>query len=581
MFTFGYCSSRRKRHTDRLTMPPRPVSHSSSRPGPESQTLTRLFQARSEWDRLAQLSTLLKETQIDLPDFFDSDIGATICREAEQREARLAPGAGNFPPQQRQDSLVAAALSRPARLRAAGARGGGRFLPRGTARLARQRRRTIRRPIRAANCASSGKSSRASTRSRRACRSICASIRRSSRKARAISSRCAAFATRRPTARSFSTPTTRCCCAGSAISCRILLTDKNRVTSPFLNDNRSLLTWLTQWGTSGRCQWDDGAAGRVQPAERAHRAAASSRDRCRHRGGPSASRLDLNFEVVTAAGLREPLENARLFLAPKSDHPRPELELVCVKHCFYRLTERPPRSLMALALKQGIELGRCRRGRAAAAAAAAPLSAFAAAGQGASAAGAVADQILLSSRRGRRAADPPQGAGARRQALRGNGPTTAGRKTQSTHAEFAGGEQDDYIHIAAAGNGRAREGAPRRTARLHRRPRRQRCRNLGRRSRRCRHARLRWPGCAASNSERGELCGRPDNSGWWLILQPRAFPQLLQHWKDRSPSWQYFANRRFQHLISGKRRRFPKLKIQSTGIDWFSVQAEWEDETLR
>ena len=58
--------------------------------------------------------------------------------------------------------------------------------------------------------------------------------------------------------------------------------------------------------------------------------------------------------MVTAAGLREPLENARLFLAPKSDHPRPELELVCVKHCFYRLTERPPRSLMALALKRGV-----------------------------------------------------------------------------------------------------------------------------------------------------------------------------------------------------------------------------------
>ena len=57
-------------------------------------------------------------------------------------------------------------------------------------------------------------------------------------------------------------------------------------------------------------------------------------------------------------------------------------------------------------------------------------------------------------------------------------------------------------------------------------------------------------------------------------------PALLHHWKDRSAAWQYFANRRFQHLISGKRRRFPKLKIQSTGIDWFSVQAEWEDETL-
>src|SRR5471032_3026646 len=80
------------RHTDRLSMPPRPVSHSPTRSGPESQTLTRLFQARSEWDRLAQLSTLLKETQIDLPDFFDSTIGSTICREpnTEKLAWRLA-----------------------------------------------------------------------------------------------------------------------------------------------------------------------------------------------------------------------------------------------------------------------------------------------------------------------------------------------------------------------------------------------------------------------------------------------------------------------------------------------------------
>jgi len=62
-------------------MPSRTVSSSSSRPGSESQTLTRLFQARSEWDRLLQLSNLLKEAHIDLPDFFDSSIGSTICRE--------------------------------------------------------------------------------------------------------------------------------------------------------------------------------------------------------------------------------------------------------------------------------------------------------------------------------------------------------------------------------------------------------------------------------------------------------------------------------------------------------------------
>ncbi len=33
--------------------------------------------------RLYQLSNLLKEAQIDLPDFFDSSIGATICREPD------------------------------------------------------------------------------------------------------------------------------------------------------------------------------------------------------------------------------------------------------------------------------------------------------------------------------------------------------------------------------------------------------------------------------------------------------------------------------------------------------------------
>src|ERR1700735_2190110 len=73
-------------------MPPRSASSSSTRAGADSPTLTRLFQARSEWDRLYQLSNLLKEAQIDLPDFFDSNIGTTICREAntEKLAWRLA-----------------------------------------------------------------------------------------------------------------------------------------------------------------------------------------------------------------------------------------------------------------------------------------------------------------------------------------------------------------------------------------------------------------------------------------------------------------------------------------------------------
>src|SRR5450755_3078152 len=89
---FGHCLSQQTRHTGRLSMPPRSVSRSPVRPGSESQTLTRLFQARSEWDRLLQLSNLLKESHIDLPDFFDSSIGSTICRESnpEKLAWRLA-----------------------------------------------------------------------------------------------------------------------------------------------------------------------------------------------------------------------------------------------------------------------------------------------------------------------------------------------------------------------------------------------------------------------------------------------------------------------------------------------------------
>jgi hypothetical protein len=64
-------------------MPSRPVSPSSPRATSQNQTLARLFQARNEWDRLLQLSNLLKEAQIDLPDFFDSSIGAAICREPD------------------------------------------------------------------------------------------------------------------------------------------------------------------------------------------------------------------------------------------------------------------------------------------------------------------------------------------------------------------------------------------------------------------------------------------------------------------------------------------------------------------
>jgi superfamily II DNA or RNA helicase len=557
-------------------MPPRPVSHSSTRPGSESQTLTRLFQARSEWDRLYQLSNLLKEAQIDLPDFFDSSIGSTICREpnTEKLAWRLAReifrrNNGKIP------SSLQPYLDRPEFEQQERAEEADSFrkellewLSDGPDETPANPRRELRivwkieagfDPLEA--------------RVQIDLRVNSPKLREGSRNFFQVRGLCNEAANRPELFKAEDQVLLR----WLSDFLPLLLTDKNRVSSPFLNDNRSLLTWLTQWGMAGRCQWEEGSPVEFSPlSARIVPQLHPSEDLESGRSGSSASRLDLNFEVVTAAGLREPLENARLFLAPKSDHPRPELELVCVKHCFYRLTERPPRSLMALALKRGVGA------------------------VDVTAAGQLLPPLLrryphLQQQVKVHLRQVPSQikfyfhldeddalqirlkADAREGSLTWEWADDGWTKSQATHAELTGGEQDDYIHIAppeiivheaSAAQAGATSGHAANDVEI-------------------------WDDVPADadtvaalawlrgfESERGELCGRPDNSGWWVILQAARISAVLQHWKDRSPAWQYFANRRFQHLISGKRRRFPKLKIQSTGIDWFSVQAEWEDETL-
>jgi superfamily II DNA or RNA helicase len=555
-------------------MPHRPISHSSSRPGPESQTLTRLFQARSEWDRLAQLSTLLKETQIDLPDFFDSNIGASICREPDSEKLawRLAReihrrNNGKIP------SSLQPYLDRPdfeQQERAEEADAFRRELVDWLSNGQDDAPAHPRRELRIVWKIESGYDPLES-RVQVDLRVNSPKLKEGSRNFFQVRGLCNEAANRPE----LFTQEDQVLLRWLSDFLPILLTDKNRVASPFLNDNRSLLTWLTQWGTTGRCHWDDGVPVEFSPlSARIVPQLHPSSDNGNGRGN-GASRLDLSFEIVTAAGLREPLENARLFLAPKSDHPRPELELICVKHCFYRLTERPPRSLMALALKQGVSSVDV----AAASHLLPPLLRRYPHLQ---------QQVKVHLRQVPSlvkfyfhldeddALQIRLKASARDAKLNWEWADDGWTKTQAHHVE-KNGENDDYVHItppeivihdkhAAAENGSG--AAPANDVEI-------------------------WDDVPADadtltalawlrgfESERGELCGRPDNSGWWLILQPTRIPGLLAHWKERSADWQYYANRRFQHLISGKRRRFPKLKIQSTGIDWFSVQAQWEDETL-
>ncbi len=466
-------------------MPPRSVSRPSPRAGAESPTLTRLFQARSEWDRMAQLSTLLKETQIDLPDFFDSNIGATICRESDSEKLawRLAReifrrNNGKIP------SSLQPYLDRPDFEQEERAEEADSFrkellewLSSGHEDAPGHPRRELRIVWKIDDGFDPMES-----RVQIDLRVNSPKLKEGSRNFFQVRGLCNEAANRPE----LFTTDDQVLLRWLSDFLPLLLTDKNRVTSPFLNDNRSLLTWLTQWGTSGRCQWDDGQPVEFSPlSARIVPQLHPAKDAENGRGGSNASRLDLNFEVVTAAGLREPLENARLFLAPKSDHPRPELELVCVKHCFYRLTERPPRSLLALALKRGV-------GAVDVAAAGHLLPPLLRRYPH------LQQQVKVHLRQ-----VPSQikfyfhldeddalqirlKADAREGKHHWEWADDGWTKTQSAHAEIAGGEQDDYIHIAppemlvrekgagAPGGSSGRTGG-------------ERCRNLGRRSRRCRH----------------------------------------------------------------------------------------------
>src|SRR5271170_6440284 len=270
-------------------MPPRPVSP-STRSGSESQTLTRLFQARSEWDRLYQLGNLLKEAQIDLPDFFDSSIGTTICREANSEKLAWRLAREIF---RRNNGKIPASLQpyldRPDFEAEERAEETESFRHELLEWLADGRDETPAHPRRELRMVWKIEPGFDPLQARVLCNE----------------------AANRP---ELFTAEDQVLLRWLSDFLPLLLTDKNRVTSPFLNDNRSLLTWLTQWGTSGRCHWEEGAPVEFSPLSarivpQLHPSAENGN------GRSGAGGLDLDFEVVTAAGLREPLSHARLFLA--------------------------------------------------------------------------------------------------------------------------------------------------------------------------------------------------------------------------------------------------------------------------
>jgi hypothetical protein len=70
--------------------------------------------------------------------------------------------------------------------------------------------------------------------------------------------------------------------------------------------------------------------------------------------------------------------------------------------------------------------------------------------------------------------------------------------------------------------------------------------------------------------------------GLWIGDATEAFlSSIAGAWADRPKDAEFLGDAAFQRLFLAPRRLRPNLVVKGSGIDWFSVSAEWEQEGLR
>ena len=70
--------------------------------------------------------------------------------------------------------------------------------------------------------------------------------------------------------------------------------------------------------------------------------------------------------------------------------------------------------------------------------------------------------------------------------------------------------------------------------------------------------------------------------GVWVGDANETFlSSLAEQWSKRPAGAQYLGNPSFQRLFLAPRQLRPQLVVRSSGIDWFTVSAEWEQEGLK
>jgi superfamily II DNA or RNA helicase len=68
--------------------------------------------------------------------------------------------------------------------------------------------------------------------------------------------------------------------------------------------------------------------------------------------------------------------------------------------------------------------------------------------------------------------------------------------------------------------------------------------------------------------------------GWWLRLAPRRMAKFAAAWDERPIGVRWFCTPRARRMLGEVHAVRPRLHVASSGVDWFSVSAEWEAEGL-
>lgn len=67
--------------------------------------------------------------------------------------------------------------------------------------------------------------------------------------------------------------------------------------------------------------------------------------------------------------------------------------------------------------------------------------------------------------------------------------------------------------------------------------------------------------------------------GWWVLLNPKRLELLANAWATRPLGVAFYGTSRVRRLLEGA-VVVPRVQIEASGLDWFSVSAEWQAEGI-